>query len=201
MRWLALVIGLWPTLALADGHFSTVPPFLTEVRGVSSDDVLNLRRTPDHRSDKIGSLAHDATGVEVTALSDDTRWVQVNSGETSGWVRSRYLGQTSAAPWHSFETGLSCFGTEPFWSADIAAHAEAISFQSMDQSEHGFTVDWTSGLSGRLPTDIGMGGDGVSAMILATACNDGMSDRNHALRIRLFLHDTAGFDGCCSLAR
>lgn len=128
MRWLALVIGLWPTLALADGHFSTVPPFLTEVRDVSSDDVLNLRQTPDHRSDKIGSLSHDATGVEVTALSDDARWVQINSGETSGWVRSRYLGQTSAAPWHSFEAGLSCFGTEPFWSADIAAHARRSRF-------------------------------------------------------------------------
>ena len=64
IRWSA---ALW--LALATPGMATVDtwPALYDVAFVASDDVLNIRSGPGASFDIIGSLAHDAEGVEVTA--------------------------------------------------------------------------------------------------------------------------------------
>lgn len=197
---------LIPSLAAADGHLSTSLPSLSDVNGVASNDVLNIRAGQHHTTEIVGTLAHDAENVEVVSLSDDGRWALVNNAESAGWVRTKFLKQALAADWYDFETPTSCVGTEPFWFFGLNADATVASFESIDVPAIGYDVDWTSGLVARPFREIGMGGgtsnDGFSALIEEAQCSDGMSDRAFGLRIRLFVHSaegTAGYDGCCSI--
>ena len=206
MKWLLHIALMVPTLAWADGHLSDALPSLVEVKGVASNDSLNVRIDPDHTTEIVGELAFNATDVEVVAHSEDGRWSLVNTGETSGWVRNKFLAQVSDAPWHHFEHPLSCVGTEPFWFFGLSEGASIASFEAIDVPAFTFETDWTSGLVARPTYEIGLGAgtseDGFSALIEETQCSDGMSDRAFALGIRFFVHrngSTAGYGGCCSL--
>lgn len=206
MKKLLSILFLIPTLTLADGHISGSLPTLTDVSGVASNDVLNIRLGQHHTTDIVGTLAHDATGVEVVSLSEDARWALVNSAESSGWVRTKFLTEATLADWHDFDAALSCVGTEPFWSFGLNRGATVASFESIDLPAIGYDVDWTSGLIARPVQEIGLGGgtssDGFSALIEQGLCSDGMSDRAFGLTIRLFIHTaggTSGYGGCCSI--
>lgn len=197
---------LIPSFALADGHLSSEMPSLADVTGVASNDTLNVRLDPHHTTDIVGTLAYNAQNVEVVAVSDDGRWALLNSGKASGWVRNKFLVQTSDTPWHHFETALSCVGTEPFWVFGVSERAHVATFEAIDVAPTAYATDWTSGLIARPAREIGLGAgnseNGFSALIEDGQCSDGMSDRSFALTIRLFVHQdgaTAGYGGCCSL--
>ena len=80
------------TLALSGPALATqeyILPTLFDVARVAADDVLNIRAEPDASAPIIGTLAFDATHVEV--VEQRAGWSRVNTGEGSGWVSDRYL--------------------------------------------------------------------------------------------------------------
>lgn len=65
-----------------------------QVINVSAGDVLNLRQTPDYRSQKVGNIP--ANQVCVAYLNEITgensrKWVKVTYKGIQGWVNLRYL--------------------------------------------------------------------------------------------------------------
>lgn len=60
-------------------------PALYDVSGVASDDVLNIRAEPSADAPIIGTLAHDATNVEIIR-DGENGWGLVNTDEgTAGY--------------------------------------------------------------------------------------------------------------------
>jgi hypothetical protein len=92
-------------------------PILADVTGVAADDVLNVRAAPNAGAEIVGTLAPDMRGVEVAGLDPSGGWGLVNSGERAGWAAMRFLAPR-ADVWRAgaLPEGLTCFGTEPFWS-------------------------------------------------------------------------------------
>lgn len=205
MRAVALAL----MLCAAPVGAETALPALYDVAGVAANDVLNIRTAPGSKSPIVGSLAPDATGAEVVALSPDGKWGQVNAGEGAGWVAMAYLAPQPRAPWYDMQGPLACFGTEPFWSAGIDARmTNRLQFVTPDEADLDLDLisvwtgeDWhpVAGMTFAKADATGM------AVIRAEACSDGMSDRAFGLAIDLFLtRDKAGdsrtLQGCCSIA-
>ncbi len=206
IRWVNGLIFI-PTLACADWQDQDQYPLLGDVVNVASDDALNIRLAPDHQSEILGVLAHDATKIEVVAEDDSGHWGLVNSGEGSGWIRLHFLEISEQPKWHAFQTPLSCFGTEPFWDFEVNVRATQARFRDLDMTATEYDVTWISGIAARPGGVVGLGaGDlaqGFSALIENQICHDGMSDRTNALRLRLFIlqdGEAYGLDGCCGLA-
>ena len=59
------------------------------VRGVASNDVLNIRQRPSASSAIVGYIPPNACGVEVRNRSGN--WYRIVFGGSSGWVNGRYL--------------------------------------------------------------------------------------------------------------
>lgn len=203
---LMLALLIWPFAVHADWHDQDRFPQLGDVVNVEADDVLNVRLEPDHTSEVIGSLAPNARSIEIVGTDESGKWGLINSGEGSGWVRLSFLAISDQPRWHEFATPMTCFGTEPFWDFAINAGATEAVYTDYDEKDHPFPIDWTSDIAARLPGIIGMGSNdpemGFSAIIENQMCHDGMSDRENALRIRLFIHEDGssyGLDGCCGL--
>lgn len=206
IRWLVLCLAL-PNLAFADWFDQDKFPQLGQVVNVASDDLLNIRFEPNHTSEIMGTLPPDARNVEVVAHSEDDEWGLINSGEGSGWVRLTYLNIPKQPRWHEFAVPMTCFGTEPFWDFTLNEGGTEAIYTDYDSHNHPFAVDWTSGIAARPHGTLGLGGGtyeaGFSAVIENQMCHDGMTDRENALRIRLFVHDNGtsfGLDGCCGLS-
>lgn len=79
IRLLALILTVSPLALRAEVYLA-----LHDVTGVAANDVLNIRENPDAASPVIGTLAPDATGVEVILVDDG--WALVNAGERSGYA-------------------------------------------------------------------------------------------------------------------
>jgi len=195
IRLAAWLVALWASAAAA----FELPAFYA-VRDVAPDDVLNVRAAPSVAAEVIGTLAPDARNIEVTALSADGRWGEINVDERSGWTSMRFLTRTAgmATPLRA-----QCFGTEPFWSLTIDGNATFDSASGAD-----FTFGVTAQVSSANRTDrravLGRGPiGGLSATIAAQSCSDGMSDRAYGLSIDAVLDLQTGgprlISGCCSL--
>ena len=173
-------------------------PQLYDVVDVADDDHLNVRAAPNAGAEIIGTLASDARDIEVTALSRQGNWGQVNVMERAGWVALRYLAPQSDP---AALTDLSCFGTEPFWNINFGAD-QTILFSTPEQEQvHQITSPLPiAGIGSE--TFFGLRFDWIyyttpsTALILPGQCNDGMSDRRYALQ---FIDLTGGLRGCCSL--
>lgn len=192
----ALVVALPAAADAPDPSF----PAPYAVTGVAPDDQLNIRAAPTAAADLRGALAHDDPWVEVLGLSREGRWAMVNTAETSGWVSARFL---TPQPVPRDELGLprtlTCFGTEPFWSARFEPStfllstpehrtvapltAVSPSAANVDLADTGLLFEW--GFSGRA----------VQAHILPGRCTDGMSDRVYGLH---YVDNVLGH-GCCSI--
>jgi N-acetylmuramoyl-L-alanine amidase len=59
------------------------------VRGVASNDVLNIRQKPTASSAIVGYIPPNGCGVEVRNRSGN--WYRIVYGGSSGWVNGRYL--------------------------------------------------------------------------------------------------------------
>lgn len=176
-----------------------VYPAPHDVTGVAADDVLNIRALPDAGSAVIGTLAPDATGVEV--LYETEGWGLVNTGEGNGFVAMRFLSRAEGPDWNALETPLTCLGTEPFWSLRIdPAKGETRLQTPVDEAPRiaPITASWpalpwsqTAALT--LPEGI--------AVLAPAACSDGMSDQAYGIAADLFLTgpDPARLSGCCRL--
>lgn len=202
MRLTAALILLMAAPAHATPEY--VLPTLFDVIGVAANDKLNIREEPNAKSRIIGSFAPDAKGIEVVA--EQRGWAKVNAGERSGWVSSLYL-QYRTDVWHpgALPKGLSCMGTEPFWS--LRQVGDKLVYETPEGSramERRSVMDdgWF-----RSPVRAVISGDDkgrLTTVIRADQCSDGMSDRTYGLTATL-VFDGAGqssrmVTGCCSIA-
>ena len=195
IRLLVLLLGLSAGALQAE-----VYPALHAVDGVAADDVLNIRAAPDAGADIIGTLASDATGVEVISVTDG--WALVNTGEGSGYAALRFLARQVGPDWHALAQPMACFGTEPFWSltldpvAGVAIYTtpEVVEAQPgpIGQSWPGTVQTPTAALA--LPQGL--------AVLRPADCSDGMSDRRFGIAIDIFQLQGDGqrLSGCCALA-
>jgi uncharacterized membrane protein len=176
-------------------------PAAYAVTGVASNDVLNVRARPDAGSAIIGSLAPDATGVEVLAVTGN--WALVNSGEGAGYASLRYLEREPGPGWSALQSPLTCLGTEPFWSLEIDPEAGTTRYLTPeDQSPPAepITALWPAEPWARSAA-VGLS-DGV-AVLTGAECSDGMSDRAFGIAVDLFRSGPEGASrasGCCRLA-
>ena len=182
-------------------------PTLFDVQDVAAGDVLNIRQSPDAAADIIGTLARDAKGIEVVALDSSGRWGQVNAGESAGWVAMRYLNyRTDVWEPGQLPAGLSCGGTEPFWSF----HAEGGNL-IWQEPDHQMTLSGLTVLDRGIFRDPRRGlfveddHDLLTATIAPAQCSDGMSDMAYGLETTVIMQsrDAAPvlFSGCCRIAR
>jgi hypothetical protein len=70
---------------------------------VASSDTLNVRVSPDARSEVLGQLRPDTTGV--VAVGDEQKigtsiWRKVRCGALVGWVNQRFLDPLAGSDGH-----------------------------------------------------------------------------------------------------
>ena len=188
-------------MALALPLQAEILPALHDVTGVAADDVLNIRAAPEAGAEVIGTLAPDATGVEVLSRTGD--WGLVNTGERSGYVAMRYLARADGPDWSALEAPLTCLGTEPFWSLQIDPKTGETRFQTPEDEVARVAaitgswpaLPWSQTAAVALP-------DGL-AVLSPAECSDGMSDSSYGIAADLFLTgpDRARLSGCCRLGQ
>lgn len=189
------------TLALAGPAAATqeyILPTLFDVARVAPDDILNIRAEPSAQAEIIGTLAPDATRIEV--VEEIRGWARVNTGEGSGWVSSRYLDyRTDVWEEGALPQGFACYGTEPFWSLRVPDGQ--VTLDEMGQQVR------SAPLQGVLSTGVfrdptrAVVAEGMTLTATPQACSDGMSDRRFGLRALLVLQDDPLrlLSGCCSI--
>ncbi len=202
-KWCVLVNALlfcaalvFPAHATQDGW-----PALFDVTGVASDDALNIRAEPNATSEIVGTLAHDAVGVEVIAPNGDETWGRVNARERSGWVALRFLARQPGHLDGLYPDFASCAGTEPFWSLARADGTLTLDVAFDDRPALAELIDWETGTlnhRGRFS----FATPSMTGVIARASCNDGMTDREYGLEINLILRgEEMHLQGCCSLTR
>lgn len=197
--------GLATFVMLATSAAADDYPALYRVTGVASNDVLNIRTEPSAGSAIIGFFRPDERGVVVTALSPDGRWGRVNYYEQSGWSHMRYLDREMEGSWRDGQTGLFCYGNEPYWNLRIFLPSHRAEFQSLStpDAEGGFELVTDTGAlpTTRFPPTLAIPFSGTreGAVILrGDTCNDTMSDQLHGISAFLYWRgDTEAFSGCC----
>jgi len=204
---LALCLFLLPFQVGAQATFDPSLPALFDVTGVASDDTLNIRQTPSGKAAKIGALSPFARNIEVTAVNDSGTWGRINHAEGNGWVSLRYLRRQHDIAWRDAPHGLSCFGTEPFWAANLTADRQSFRFQFFDDPVLDMAVDWRASPENRGTGVFGFAASHYEATAFATlrraTCSDGMSDRLYGLGTEVFITQygqTRAYQGCCSLS-
>lgn len=172
-------------------------PQLYDVTGVAKGDVLNLREGPLASAAAIGQLPPDAKAVE--GVQTVNGWVLVIVGEQSGWARQTFLKQHPDLWADGARPALHCYGTEPFWSLDLAGSGQkgGMQFQVEDKITTFPHPDIRQSRN-RL-YDYRFAGGGVEASLSEAACSDGMSDRTMGLSVMVNTPD-ALFSGCCMIA-
>ncbi|QFS84532.1 Bacterial SH3 domain protein [Roseivivax sp. THAF40] len=173
-------------------------PALYDVTGVAADDVLNVREGPSASSTQIGTLAPDASDIEVSAI--DGGWGRVNTQERSGWASLSFLSRQAGQWAEGLPDPQTCFGTEPFWSLDISG--DMFAFQFFDKGLQSGPITLRTRASGRPDRFAFAGEAGAERAILVMGraeCSDGMSDRLYGLTADFLIGDTL-YSGCCSVA-
>jgi uncharacterized protein YgiM (DUF1202 family) len=90
-------------LGLAVALFGTVSPARAETLYVRSEDVT-LRAAADASAAEVGPVAR---GTELTVVSRDGSWIQVQAGGKSGWIHKL---KTSADKPESGDSALASLG-------------------------------------------------------------------------------------------
>ncbi len=189
--------------ALAQDH---TYPALFNVSGVAHGDVLNVRAGPGVSHDIIGSLARNATGIEVVGTNQERTWARVSFGEFSGWASMRFLARTSPSWNAGLPTPLYCYGTEPFWSYErLIGGGNWSDFETPGEPYAELFVGHPAARGpNSFAMDLDSGSSTITAFLRRGICSDGMSDRDYGI-IAQFLRRSGGqtvlYDGCCSLVR
>jgi uncharacterized membrane protein len=198
LRSAALIILLAAGPAAATQEYML--PTLFDVQGVAAHDVLNIRQEPDASAPIIGTLAPDATRIEV--VNETSGWGRINHGEVSGWVSMRYLGYRTDV-WEPGQVppGFTCLGTEPFWSLSAQAGEVRLSGPDMPEIARPVQSVLDSGIF-RDPLRVILAKD-LTAVATPQICSDGMSDRLYGLRASVILHGQGSrlLTGCCWIQR
>lgn len=197
---LCLVLSLCLAAPLAAQNL----PALYDVSGVAADDMLNVRAGPDAGADLVGTLAHNATGIEVTAVNEAGTWGRVNIREGVGWAALAYLLPQEGGAMPDVPM-VQCFGTEPFWRYDVTSRGET-AWSAMGEEELVMRADAFRRADGRSEPFIsvarGEDQQGVLIMHPDSECSDGMSDGLYGLSADIVFTGTLerAVSGCCSIA-
>lgn len=189
-------------LALAGPASATqeyILPTLFDVSGVAPDDVLNIRAEPNARAAIIGTLAPDATRIEV--VEERRGWARVNTGEGTGWVSARYLSYRVDV-WQPGELppAFRCLGTEPFWDAKVEGGDLVLrSPENQGGDRRAVQAVLDTGVF-RDPSRVVVAQD-MTLFSHPQICSDGMSDRLFGLSATLVLHgeQPSMLSGCCTI--
>ncbi len=180
-------------------------PALYDVNGVAATDTLNVRTGPSTEFDIIDKLAPDAEGLEVVDIDKTGEWGLINVAEQSGWVALRFMRRQNGQPNNGLPSAFACFGTEPFWSFDVAQDLSATFKEFEQETQIASLVVVPSQNRTDRHALFGDGGERIfTTMVGHNLCFDGMSDRTYGLSIDLLVTDESGvnvYSGCCSLAR
>ncbi|SMP13812.1 SH3 domain-containing protein [Shimia sagamensis] len=178
-------------------------PAVFSVTGVSSGDVLWVRDAPQPNGAQLGSLNPGAV-VNVNGRSSGN-WGQITLNGQIGYVNMSFLTRKAdtahATTANGFPLGLTCRGTEPFWTLTIG---EDRSFQytslidGQDPIRH--LAIATPALTGGYPYRFKA--QSLTGMIDQQACSDGMSDVSYTMTIQLRRPSGSGVNvenlfGCC----
>lgn len=195
----ALALALW--LAAGPAPAQDLPA-VYDVAGVAAGDVLNVRAEPSAGAPVLRTLAPDAKGIEVVALSGDGKWGMVSTGEGNGWVALRYLAARPDPAANTLPRPMTCLGTEPFWL--LAHDGGSDSFETPGEEPRLLSISAEMvAPEGYFLLARGSGGDDLYQLtVTRETCSDGMSDRRFGLDARLFIASPDGnrlFRGCCTL--
>lgn len=186
---------------------------LYDVVGVASNDVLNVRASPNASSEKIGVLGPSDKNVEIVSISESGKWGLVNLEEQSGWVAMRFLKKLAILS--EPPARLACSGTEPFWFLSFNEDRSAVGewwpmglvdgdaksvYQSYWSDRPSNRTSETFGF--RLENELTASGVSASGIIRQGICSDGMSERAYAYSIDMILSGPQNMliSGCCSVA-
>ncbi len=79
--------------ATADG------PDNWRVKGVASNDTLNIRSQPNYKSKKVGKIPYNATCLKnLDCIVNKSRWCKIEYKGTIGWVSGRFLSEPGYCP-------------------------------------------------------------------------------------------------------
>jgi uncharacterized membrane protein len=181
-------------------------PALYDVTGVVADDVLNVRERPDAGSPIVGTLRPDAARVEVIGVVPGGRWGLVNVEEMAGWVSMRFMSPSEVAMSEP-PVGLTCSGTEPFWSVSFQSGTTwSVDLVYMGIGDAPIAMSgWSAPAINRINGAYGFSGLGgvtrASGIIDPGLCEDGMSLRAFGYGINMMIDGTERMvlNGCCSL--
>ena len=175
------------------------------VSGVAASDVLNIRKDADSASAIVGSFAPGAGPIEVFRRQHN--WGEVATPEGTGWVNMRFLVPMQVASFGNspLPNGLTCAGTEPFWSVHLDQGKAMLS--TPQEANQKFSVVSTGGFIGRAGPDGFFVANGsqsqLTGIVSFRQCGDGMSERRYGWWINLLITDANGsgaVTGCCSLS-
>lgn len=205
MRILALALLLAAPATAQD----TTLPRLHNVTDTAADDRLNIRAEPSGNAPILGSLAHDATGIEVLRLSDDTNWGRIETEAGPGWVFMRYL-EADPSP-DRVTDGLICGGIKPDWSLRLDPFSDYtgdLAITDWLEAEEAIHINWGTtsqnhpGMAELYEYEVHPGL--LTFALIPGQCNDGLSSREYGLRLlgTYFSNDDEGssvtLEGCCT---
>lgn len=94
---------------------------------------------------------------------------------------------------------LNCFGTEPFWSANVQGDSINLDFISVKSTFAISRVSSPAGMPNSAGSFVKVYSDnrGPVAAVISQPCNDGMSDKTYPKEIVLFTGEMTLY-GCCT---
>ncbi|OJH45017.1 SH3 domain-containing protein [Paracoccus sp. SM22M-07] len=192
----ALALMLSATPALATQEY--ILPTLFDVTRVAPDDVLNIRADPNGSASIIGTLAPDATRVEV--VEERRGWGRVNTGEGTGWVSMQFMHyRTDVWQENALPAGWQCFGTEPFWTVIPQGDRLVTAMPGLPDDMRPLRAVRSTGVF-RDPTRAVIA-PGMTLTSTPQQCSDGMSDRLFGLQALVVIDGESPtlLRGCCSI--
>jgi uncharacterized protein YgiM (DUF1202 family)/uncharacterized membrane protein len=172
------------------------------VTNVSANDVLNIRRKPSAGSEILSNFVPNQV---VTVLEHTNNgWAKVSVGENVGFVNASFLtrgGGVQTA--EGMQLGLSCGGTEPFWTLNIDTNG-AIAYDSLvGGAEPVTTLTSVSASPGSNVYPFNFAAAPYSGVLSQQVCSDGMSDIQYGWGLTLIKPNPNGgwvtLNGCCAL--
>ncbi|MCL3883640.1 peptide-binding protein [Marivita sp. GX14005] len=192
-------------LFLALPALAGAEPGYFRVTGVAQDDVLNLRAAPSAQAEDLGDLDPDTRHVEVIGFDDSGDWARIARGERDLWAAARFLvpDQPDTLETSSLPDGLSCSGTEPFWSLTLSSSAAR--FDAPGSPPLALDISDVTIAEGRIgsPARVTLTGTDAraEAHVFGALCSDGMSDRSYGWTALVGLQHGAErrlLSGCCT---
>lgn len=184
-------------------------PATFTVTGVSAGDKLWVRKAPQATAGRVGGLKPGAV-VTVDGRASGN-WGKITLNGQIGYINMSYLtraavnGSSStgaSVTANGFPLGLTCRGTEPFWTLDIGQD-RSFQYTSLingpDPVRH--LAIATPALSGGYP--FAFAAHPLSGTINQQVCSDGMSDISYTMSIQMNRPSGNGsvdaLYGCCNV--